>query len=394
MRRYPPFDPPEYVDWSPDPGVIEEYRARAEADPVRRRYIEELGAKRLLDLYAGMVRFRLHDITLKRWVRQGVITKAWLGTGEEATTIGPVHALERAGPDGDVVGPMIRNAGACHEMGMPVADMLRGYLATEDSPNAGRDLHIGGRRYGIVAPISMVGALAPVMAGYGLAFQKLGQSRVALTWVGDGATKTGEVHEAFNFAAVRRLPVVFVIQNNQVALGTPLQVHHAAGGFRDWGRMYGTRFAAFDGNHVLDAYGAARWAVERCRRGEGPVILVAETFRMGGHATHDEAEGRRLFSPDTFQYWGRRDPIGCYEEWLAAAPIDLETGERVAPGSAEERNRAAVAAVEAEVTREVEAAAESALASRERMPRPESAAEGVYGEWPETDLGPAELYSV
>jgi TPP-dependent pyruvate/acetoin dehydrogenase alpha subunit len=393
VKRYPAFDPPEYVDWSPDPDVMEEYRSKIEHDPLRRPYIEELTAGRLLDLYAGMVRFRLHDIALKRWVRQGVISKAWLGTGEEAATIGPVHALNRAGPGGDVVGPMIRNAGACHEMGMPVADMLRGYLATQDSPNRGRDLHIGGRQYGVVAPISVVGGLAPVMAGYGLAFRKLGVPRVALTWVGDGATKAGEVHEAFNFAAVQHLPVIFVIQNNQVALGTYLHEHHAGGDFRDWGRLYGAQSAGFDGNHVLDAYGATRWAVERCRAGEGPVILAAETFRMGGHATHDEAEARELFSAEMFAEWGRRDPIGCYEVWLAEAPIDLRTGERVAPGAAAEANRAALAAVEAEVTQEVESAAESALASRGNMPPAESAAEGVYGAWPDTDLGRAEFSS-
>ncbi len=384
MKRYSAFEPPEYVDWSPDPAVMREYAATVERDPERRRLIEELSAEQLLALYAGLVRFRLYDIALKRWVRQGVISKAWLGTGEEATTIGPVHALERSGAEGDVVGPMIRNAGACHEMGMSVADMLRGYLATEDSPNRGRDLHIGGRQYGIVAPVSMVGALSGVIAGYGLAFRMLGARRVGLTWVGDGATKTGEVHEALNFAAVQKLPVVFIIQNNQVALGTLLDEHHAAGDFSAWADMYGVANAAFDGNHVLDAYAATRWAAERCRQGEGPVFLIGETFRMAGHATHDEKEARELFSAETFAEWGRRDPIGCYETWLVDAAVDLRTGERVAPGAAAETNRAVLAEEEGRVTEEVEAAAEEALASRGQMPSPASAAEGVYGHWPQS----------
>jgi hypothetical protein len=198
VQRYPAFDPPEYVDWSPDPEVMRRFRATIEGDFRRRDCIERLTAERLVALYAGMVRFRLHDIFLKRWVRQGVISKAWLGTGEEATTVGPVHALDRSGAEGDVVGPMIRNAGACHEMGMSVADMFRGYLATADSPNRGRDLHIGGREYGVITPVSLVGSLAPVIAGLGLAFRLQESKRLALTWVGDGATKTGEVHEAFN----------------------------------------------------------------------------------------------------------------------------------------------------------------------------------------------------
>ncbi len=362
---------------------MRDYQATIEGDPGRRRIIEELSVERLLALYAGLLRFRLHDIALKRWVRQGVISKAWLGTGEEATTVGPVHALERGGPEGDVVGPMIRNAGACHEMGIPVADMLRGYLATDDSLSRGRDLHIGARRHGVVAPISMVGSLSGVIAGYALAFRMLGARRVGLTWVGEGATKTGEVHEALNFAAVQRLPVVFIIQNNQVALGTLLAEHHAAADFSDWATMYGAEGATFDGNHVLDAYAATRLAAERCRAGAGPVILTAETFRMAGHATHDEKEARELFGPEIFAEWGRRDPIGCFETWLAEAPLNLRTGESAGPGAAAEANREVLAEVEDRVSDEVEAAAEEALGSRGHMPQPESAEEGVYGDWPD-----------
>ncbi|UCF20365.1 MAG: hypothetical protein JSU87_02870 [Gemmatimonadota bacterium] len=384
MRRYHAFDPPEYVDWSPDPETMLEFSRAIERDPERARRIADLTAQRRLEIYAGLLRFRLHDIALKRWVRQGVISKAWLGTGEEATTIGPVHALERGGPNGDVVGPMIRNAGACHEMGMPVADMLRGYLATEDSPNRGRDLHVGGRRYGIVTPISMVGALAAVIAGYGLGFRKLGTKRLALTWVGDGATKAGEVHEAFNLAATQRLPVIFIIQNNQVALGTRLEEHHAADGFAELGRLYGATGAPFDGNNVLDAYAATHWAAEICRAGEGPVFLAAETFRMSGHATHDEKEARELFSEEEFASWGRRDPIGCYGAWLVNGRLNLETGAQCEPGAATGVNSAALEEVEARVTEEVESAAAEALAGRARMPRPESAVEGVYGTWPES----------
>ncbi|MGD2215930.1 MAG: thiamine pyrophosphate-dependent dehydrogenase E1 component subunit alpha [Gemmatimonadales bacterium] len=393
MQRYPAFDPPEYVDWSPDPDVMRRFRATIEGDSERRDCIERLSAEVLVALYAGMVRFRLHDIFLKRWVRQGVISKAWLGTGEEATTVGPVHALDRSGAEGDVVAPMIRNAGACHELGMPLADMFRGYLATADSPNRGRDLHIGGREYGVITPISLVGSVAPVVAGLGLAFRLQRSKRLALTWVGDGATKTGEVHEAFNFATVQRLPVIYIIQNNQVALGTLLGDHHAGADFADWGRIYGAASAAFDGNNVLDAFAATRWAVDKCRSGAGPVLLTAETFRMGGHATHDEREARELFPAETFAFWGRRDPIGCYETWLVEGARDLSTGELVAPGSALESNRAVVAEVEAAVIAEVEAAAEEALASRSDMPDGESTLEGVYGEWPETSYpGPARFY--
>ncbi|MDX1393737.1 MAG: thiamine pyrophosphate-dependent dehydrogenase E1 component subunit alpha [Gemmatimonadota bacterium] len=376
MRRYAAYDPPEYVSWTPDPDLIGDYRDRVTADPARTLEIAGLGPARLLDLYRGLLRFRLHDIALSRWVKQGVISKAWLGTGEEAATIGAVHALERKGAEGDVVGPMIRNGGACHEMGIPVADMLRAYLATGDGPTRGRDLHVGDLSRGVCSPISMVASLSTVMNGLAMAFRMRGEPRVALTWVGDGATKHGEAHEAFNFAATLKLPVIFIIQNNQVALGTRFDQHHVAHDFRGWGDAYGIPLIAADGNHVLDVYAATRLAAKRCRAGEGPVFIEATTFRMGGHATHDVAEARRTFPERLFDYWGRRDPIGLFEEYLALGTVDLGgPGE----GDLETRNRAALREAETRVTAEVETAAEQALASRaSAMPIPESAATGVY----------------
>src|SRR3954468_1190224 len=144
MIRYPAFDPPEYVDWKADPQLVEQFAGTIEQNAERRAIIRRLTAAQLVALYEGLLRNRLHDIALKRWVKQGVISKAWLGTGEEAATIGPVHALDRSfHEDGlitDFVAPMIRNQGACHEMGMSLAGMLRGYLGTEDSPTRGRDI--------------------------------------------------------------------------------------------------------------------------------------------------------------------------------------------------------------------------------------------------------------
>jgi TPP-dependent pyruvate/acetoin dehydrogenase alpha subunit len=359
MRRFPAFDPPEYVDWKPDLALVKAYRATIETDPERSAAVSALSTDAKLALYAGLLRARLHDIQLKRWVRTGVISKAWLGTGEEATTVGPVHALERGS---DIVAPMIRNAAACCEMGMPVVDMLRAYLATEDSPPRGRDLHVGAWTHGVLQPISHVGDMVAVITGIALAFKMRGERRVALTWVGDGSTKTAVAHEGTNFAAVQDVPAIFIIQNNQVALGTRLDQHHLPGDFRDWPAQYGIWGGQFDGNNVLDAYAATRLAAERCRSGEGPGMLVAETFRMGGHATHDEHEARETFPDDLFKTWGKRDPIGLYEEYLKEEGRTAEELEEV----------------EATVTAQVERAAVEAVASRESMPPGESALSGVY----------------
>ncbi|HEX4628515.1 MAG TPA: thiamine pyrophosphate-dependent dehydrogenase E1 component subunit alpha [Gemmatimonadales bacterium] len=335
------------------------FRETIDRDAERAGVVTRLSADAKLTLYAGLLRARLHDIQLKRWVRTGVISKAWLGTGEEAVTVGPVHALERGR---DVVAPMIRNAAACCELGLSVADMLRAYLGSADAPSGGRDLHVGAWAQGVLQPISHVGDMVPVITGIALTFKLRHEPRVALTWVGDGSTKTAAAHEGTNFAAVQRLPAIFIVQNNQVALGTRLEQHHRAHDFRDWAASYGIVGAVFDGNNVLDAYAATKLAADRCRVGEGPALLVAETFRMGGHATHDEREARATLPAELFEQWGKRDPIGMYEEHLKAEGIDAKRLEET----------------EARVTAEVERAAEEAARSRDNMPAGASALNGVY----------------
>jgi 2-oxoisovalerate dehydrogenase E1 component len=359
VKRYPAFEPPEYAAWTPDPELVRAYVATINRLPERQAVVARLSRDELLTLYARLVRARQHDIALARWVRQGVISKAWLGTGEEAATVGPVFALD---PAVDYVAPMIRNAAACCDFGMPLADMLRAYLATSDSPSGGRDLHAGSWAHHVLQPVSVVGTMAAASAGVALGGKVAGRPCVVMNWIGDGSANTGASHEALNFAAVQRLPVVYIIQNNQVALGTRLGQHHVSADFADWPAAYGMAGWAYDGNNVLDAYAAAVLAVEQCRRGEGPVMLLANTFRMGGHATHDEREARATFPAELFAYWGKRDPIGLYEEYLKGAGVSAEELEEV----------------ESAATAVVEAAADAALESRHQLPEPESALGGVY----------------
>lgn len=367
MKRFAAFDPPEYVAWAPDDAERERFAATVTRHPDRAAIIESLRESQLLDLYGGLLRTRLIDVALKRFVKQGVISKAWLGTGEEAATVGPVHALRR-GPNADVVAPMIRNSGACNEMGMPAADVFRAYIGSGDGPSHGRDGHYGDFSRGILPPVSIVGDCAAVATGIALAMQAQRRDNVVLTWIGDGSTKAGVFHEGLNFAAVRRVPAIFIIQNNQVALGTRLAQHHltpAPESFANWPKAYGIWGGVFDGNNVLDGYALTSMAAERCRRGDGPALLIAETFRMGGHATHDEQEARRTFDSELFGMWGRRDPIPMYEQWL------------IARGISRERLEAIEQVIDLEVTR----AEEEALVSRaERMPHGEDALRGVYHE--------------
>ncbi|MCA9537312.1 MAG: thiamine pyrophosphate-dependent dehydrogenase E1 component subunit alpha [Myxococcales bacterium] len=359
MKRYPAFEFPEYVDWRPDPAVQAAFSAKVTADAARAKLIGALDDAALLDLYRGLCTARLHDVQLKRWVKQGVITKAWLGSGEEAVTVGGCAAL---GPD-DVCGPMIRNAAALIERGVSLRACFAAYLGTTDSITGGRDLHIGDPAVGVIPPISHVGDLVPVMAGCALAFKLRGEPRLAITWVGDGSTATGAFHEGMRMAASAGAPLICVVQNNQVALGTRTEATFR-GQFADLGPAYGVPTLTMDGNHVLDCYAATRQAVDLCRAGQGPVLIVTETFRMGGHATHDEREARDLFDADTYTFWGKRDPIGTFEHWLMA-----ERGVTAAQ----------LAEVEAAALARVDAAAADALARRETAePDPATQADGVY----------------
>lgn len=363
MKAVPGLDPPEYLDWSEDPELLREFAAALE-DPRRASIVQELDDPLRLRLYEGLVRNRLHDLQLKRWVRSGVLSKAWLGPGEEAATVGACHALEA----GDVVGPMIRNIGACHERGMSLASMFRGALGTGDGPARGRDLHFGDLEQGIVAPISMVGSLVPVCAGMALAFRLRGEPKVALTWAGDGTTGTAAFHEGMVSAVALRAPLIVVIQNNRIALGTPL----AEGGEKRLAQLgggYGVSSLRADGNNVLDVFAATTLAREEALAASRPVFVIANTFRMGGHATHDEGESRKILPADLFVHYGRRDPLRTYRAFL-----------RLGGAGAEPVPDAVLEEIETRVEAEVANAEREALASqRTNRPDPGGAGEGVFG---------------
>ena len=351
MERHPAFDPPEYRNWTADPDLVRDYRSRITGDPLRAALVDQLEPAALLGLYRDLVVTRLQDIGLKRWVRQGVISKAWLGVGEEAVTVGCVAALDRSR---DVVIPMIRNAGASHMMGLPLEQGFTSYLGTADSPSGGRDFHYGDITKGVIQPVSHMGTTVTIAAGAALAFRNRDEERVALAWTGDGATKTAAFHEGMVFASRLRVPLVVVIQNNQVALGTTLDQHGAAKP-EDMPAAYGIEPLTCDGNNVLDVYAAAALARQQCMQGKGPAVVVAETFRMGGHATHDEREARDTFPAELFVHWGRRDPVGLFEAWLIDEGIASET----------------IRGVEASAEQAVREAAERALSSRDRLPEPD-----------------------
>jgi TPP-dependent pyruvate/acetoin dehydrogenase alpha subunit len=165
-----------------------------------------------------------------------------------------------------------------------------------------------------------------------------------------------------------RVPFIAAVQDNRIALGTVVSTHSRRP-MEELAKTYDTPLVVCDGNHVLDVYAGTALAAEMCRAGEGPVVMVLNTFRMGGHATHDEGESRAILPEELFREWGRRDPIGLYETYLAEADFSL------APSGS---NREALERAESEVLAEIEAAEKDALASRDsNMPRPETQRLGV-----------------
>jgi pyruvate dehydrogenase E1 component alpha subunit/2-oxoisovalerate dehydrogenase E1 component alpha subunit len=185
-----------------------------------------------------------------------------------------------------------------------------------------------------------------------------------MTWIGDGGTSTGAFHEGLNLAAVQKLPLVVVAENNAWAYSTPFRKQTAARCLADKAAAYGIPGETVDGNDVLAVYDAARRAVERAREGQGPTLLEAKTYRMKGHAEHD---GQAYV------------PRGELAEWAAKDPLERCAARLVESGLA---TAAELAAIDADVSARVEA--DAIAVEQSPYPAPESVLDGVYAEGPET----------
>jgi len=245
--------------------------------------------------------------------RQGRIAGSYYtGRGQEAVGAAAGLAL---GPD-DVVAPLNREL-ACHlARGVEVAHVLRNFLGRGTGPTRGRDgnMHFGVPERGVFPLVSMLGDLCPVTVGAALAFKRRGEPRVALTFWGDGAMSTGDVHEGMNLAGVLHVPAVFVIQNNHYAYSTPTDrgmvntdiASRVRGG-------WSIPCERVDGTDALATYVGVSDAIERARAGEGPQAIEAVSLRIDGHAAHDD--GSYVPSELRAEYEAR-DPIARLESRL------------------------------------------------------------------------------
>ena len=288
--------------------------------------------------------------------RQGKVPGSFYdGFGQEAVSVGAAWAM---GPR-DRLCILHRDLGAHLVRGVPPARVFAQYMGRAGGVTGGRDgnVHFGDRKAGCVGMVSMLPDMMLVATGMAMAFKLRGEERCAITWFGDGSTSRGDFHEAMNWAGVQRLPVVFVLENNQYAYSTPLDKQFAVDPVHR-AEAYGFTGTSVDGNDVEAMFEAVRVARERAISGGGPTLLEAVTMRMHGHAAHDDM---KYVPAEQIEQWRRRDPVDGQVRRLEALGVD--TGR-----------------VRQEVAAEIDAAVEEALAMP--MPDPATATHGVFADEP------------
>ncbi|MCL7926615.1 MAG: thiamine pyrophosphate-dependent dehydrogenase E1 component subunit alpha [marine benthic group bacterium] len=285
--------------------------------------LSSLAREDMRALYRFLVLTRMLEERLETLFKQGhIVGGLYRSLGQEATAVGTAYALQ----DGDWLAPSIRDAGALYVRGLPPIAMLRQYTAREASPCAGKDNtnHFTIPELGLLGPISPLGTQLCVLNGISLTFRQRGEPRVCMTYQGEGASRTGTSHEGFAMAAALDLPMVIVLEHNRWSFGTPSYRASAVEDWADTAGAYGLPVRSVDGNDLLQVYEAAREAVERARSGGGPGVIVAETYRMSGHAQHDS---QKYIPSEELDEWRARDPIGRFERvlledgWLSDAGL-------------------------------------------------------------------------
>ncbi len=318
------------------------------------------------EMLRGMILTRAVDNRLKQFFSSGEVRygnasfqgKGFRSLGQEAIYAAPMKL--RRGPGGDVVSPMIRDLGAALCMnGTPemIRSVLNAQMGKDGPPMYGRDLHIGDWANGVLPAMAPLGSPALTVAGIAMAFQLDRSERVAVSFIGEGATSLGEWHEAINACAARKLPAVFCVQNNQTALSTPVSEQSAVRVFADKAQGYGVPCVTIDGTDPEAIAAAFAWAAERAREGLGPALIELVAMRMCGHAHHDdmlylgkEPQQSWSYPPlteagyadrETYEYWCRRDPIETYAKRLG---VDIEPMRREAEELVEREARAVIEA--------------------------------------------------
>ncbi len=286
-----------------------------EAEPVGSLHeVREAGLDRedLLGMYRSMLITRGLEERGHILYRQGKIPGSfYTGRGNEAASVGVASAM---GPD-DVGTPLHRDMGVHIVRGVEPWKIFAQFMGRADGPTHGRDgnVHMADDRLGLIAMVSHLPAMLPVATGCALAFRIREEPRVAIGWFGEGSSARGDTHESMTFSGTRKLPVVYVCDNNQWAYSTPTHLEYATEHVADRAQAYGFDGVVVDGTDVLAVYREAKRAIEKARAGGGPTLLECLTLRMEGHAVHDDA----FYVPKVmFERWAESDPVERYRTWL------------------------------------------------------------------------------
>lgn len=331
---------------------------KKQSEPLSCQTETSLTKEQFLELYRFLKMTRMFDEITVRLKRQSKLTGGvFTSLGQEATAVGTAFALETQ----DFIAPLIRDIGAVFVKGILPRTIFAQYLGRANAPSRATDVqfHFADIEKGFVGPISHLGDMIPVMAGVLVAARMKKEPRVAVAYIGEGASSTGAFHEGVNFAAVQKLPLVTVIENNGYAYSTPTANQCAATSFVEKAVGYGILGLQCDGNDIVACYETMKRAVEHARAGKGSVLLEVMTYRRKGHAEHDN---QAYVPAGEIEHWAENnDPIDRYERFL--------TQEKIA--SAEEQEK---------IVREVSAYLETELAIAEEagFPEPVSAAYDVF----------------
>src|SRR5919202_2345285 len=302
--------------------AVEETRARHEA--------LGLDEDDLLRMYRYMLLARRTDERMCSLNRQGKAAFVISCQGQEAAQVGTAYKLR---PGYDYVYPYYRDFAITTLLGQTPKDHFLSLLGKREDPNSGgRQMpgHFSSRDSRIVTSSAPVGVQYPQAAGSALAFKMRGEDGVVLVCGGEASTSQGDWHEAMNFAGIHDLPVIFLVENNVYAISVPktLQV---AGSIAGRAAGYGFPGVEVDGNDVLAVYEVAKVAFERARRGDGPTLIEARTYRLAAHTSDDD--DRRYRTREEVEEWRLKDPIVHFERYLEESGVlDAEKKEEIATG--------------------------------------------------------------
>ncbi|HKV31508.1 MAG TPA: thiamine pyrophosphate-dependent dehydrogenase E1 component subunit alpha [Candidatus Dormibacteraeota bacterium] len=291
-----------------------------------------LSDEQALRIYEVMRLARAVDERMWLINRQGRAPFVISCQGQEGAQVGIAAAL-RTGYDW--VAPYYRDAGVVLWFGMTARDQMLSFFARREDPNSGgRQMpgHFGNRRLHIVTGGSPVATQLLHAAGVALASKQRKEDAVTAAFFGEGAASQGDTHEAMNFAGIHKLAVVFVCENNGYAISVPQSHQMAIENVADRAAGYGFPGVVVDGNDVLACYEAARQAVDRARRGEGPTLIEVKTYRFTAHSSDDD--DKRYRPAAEVAIWRQKDPIQRYATYLRDAgiltdPVEEEVTERV-----------------------------------------------------------------